>query len=230
MNGWRKIAFFVKAIILMICCMLSQMLVVCADTSSYNGVNDFEMYKCSEDSVRYDLDFYTNEKTGFIEAIAVSENEAVAVGFNKYEINVYDSDLNFKYSVVPSYSHCSYALQWQGDDLCIFVKSNLYFICIIVKDNGNAEIYEIADTEKNRSLYNDLNKHLKEAETQHYSYYLEGYQLVRQDKLTSCVENVTDNRYFDKTLLLLPIVLPICIYAFIHRKEIAKKQQAGVMK
>lgn len=193
-------------------------------SSLYEMDTDFLMSPVDEKSVEFEIEFSRKEMTGYIQTFDVSNNGYVAVGFNDKKINIYDDNLNYLYSIIPSYTHCSYSIKWSNNKLHIYVKSDLLFNCIVVNEYDDVDYFKIVDSESNRHLFNNLNCNVDYVERDSYIYYIDNNQLERQSKTSSNVERVTNNRYFDKVLLLLPIVIPICIYAWKNRSKFKLKK------
>lgn len=185
----------------------------------YEINTDFLMTSVDEESIEFEMKFTRKEIKGYIQTFDVSDSGYVAVGFNDKEINIYDDNLNFLYSIEPSYTHCSYSIKWLNNSLYVYIKSDILFNCIVINGYNNVDYFKIADSESNCHLFNNLDCNVDYLEDDNYIYSINNSQLERLSKTTSSVEKITNNFYFDKTLLLLPIVIPVCIYVWKNKNK-----------
>ena len=166
----------------------------------------FEMTECAETEEVSKLRFNSDPANGIIEHFAVSEEGMTAIGYHNYVIDVYDTDMEFLYSIKPSYTRSSYFLIWENEQLCIFVDSTTKYLCCIVSGNGEYTEYDISDTGENRHRYLDMKGKTYSFDKYGRNYYVEDNRLIREDSRT-LEEKKAGRLYFDPALLLLPGVL-----------------------
>ena len=91
---------------------------------------------------------------------------------------------------------------------------------MVVHGEDQAEYYEIEDTSHNRELFNSIDSSNRSFV---YDYNIEDGHVYRVSNETGEEKAVTKRFYFDPALLLLPVVIPGCIYMFKHRYGHARK-------
>lgn len=155
----------------------------------------------------------------------VNSNGYIAVGFNDYCINIYDNNLNFKYRLKPSYSHCTYSLEWNNDILNIYVQSNTLSNCISFYDGNVKEVYFIEDTANNRRMWKRIdNNKTNEIVTDEYKYYIKDFKLFRSNKETTTNEIIVDIKH-NGLILFIVILIWLIIFTFIILNNKIKKKK-----
>lgn len=199
-------------------------MVVCADDLfSMTLVDDQKQFP-------YTIEFSKEESEGRIRTFDVSESGQVATQLHTWKVNVYD-DVRFSYSIYPHYSHCTPTVKWNGDVLVIYVEipdaywNNEYF-AIKVYGFEDFEVYSIPETKENERLWDSLSFDTKELEINGNHYFMSEGNLLYTENGSEGTLYIADSGYFHPAILSLPIVLPLCIYVFVKRKELFESDAA----
>ncbi len=179
------------------------------------------------------IKFLSMESKDMLKSFAVSNNGQVAVKLGNYNVNVYDSNLDFIYGIELDPSHSMQMLDWQDEVLLIYRKNSAMMECISVYGLNDAEVYDIPETEENLEIWQDIYemKVRSNIETEDYTYQMYDGKLIRVDKNNKIEEIIAENSKttelswkFSGILLFVSFIA-----AFIHdeykRSERSKKKK-----
>lgn len=189
----------------------------------------FEMSECVDTNTLSKLSYDKNQANGIIEHFAVSYEGMTAIGYNNYTVDIYDSDMRFRYSIKPSYSRCSYFIKWDNERLCIFVNGSKSINCYITSGYDEYTVYEIANTTANKERFYDMQNMVFSDDKYGRNYYVEDNQLIREDSQTLGEEKI-GKKYFDPAILLLPIVLYFLYYMLFKKEGSINQKKEGTEK
>lgn len=155
-----------------------------------------------------------------IDEIVLSENGEVAIRFNNKTVNVYDSSLNYIYSITINRSHCGMYLEWDKDILHTYIKSTDYQYDIQLL-HGNLVVYDIVDSnqseEKWKSIYHSSGGSVQIIKYNDYTYYRTRLRSWRYNEETKEKEIIVDvlysaiETYFPIIIIILLMLLIIII-------------------
>lgn len=203
---------------LILCTLLIKSVVVYADDCFSMTLVD------NQKQFPYSIEFTKEESEGIIRTFDVSEHGQIATSLHTQDINIYD-DIKYSYSIRPSYTHCQSTVKWDGDILVIYVSiaafpQNDKEFAIKVYGFEDFEVYSIPETKENERLWDTLSFDTKELEMNGNHYFMSEGNLLYTENGSEGTLYIADNGYFNPAILTLPIVIPLCIYAFVKRKEL----------
>ena len=193
----------------------------------------FSLQAIDENAPIYnDIEISETENTlSTIDEIVLSENGEVAIRFNNKTVNVYDSSLNYIYSITINRSHCGVYLEWDKDVLHTYIKSTDYQYDIQML-HGNLVVYDIVDSnqseEKWKSIYHSSGGSVQIIKYNDYTYYRTRLRSWRYNEETRENEIIVDVLYsaietyypiFIIILLMLLIIIITKIRDIIERKN-----------
>ncbi|MBQ9110045.1 MAG: hypothetical protein IJY06_01570 [Oscillospiraceae bacterium] len=178
----------------------------------------------TEEQSPYTIVFSKEESEGRIDTFDVSKNGMTAVKLHTQNINVYD-DVNFSYSIKPSYTHCNSTVQWDRETLVIYTAVtdqhwDYQYFAIKVYGYEDYEVYTLEDTEENLRLWENLPFYTEELQKDNRYYYISEGNLLYQENGKEASFYIADGSYFHPAILTAPVVVPLCIYAFVNRKKL----------
>lgn len=176
-----------------------------------------KMVECEKKQLWFTISYDRKPTKALMHNFAVSENGTIAISYNNYAVDIYNKDLEFQYSIKPTFSHCTAAMIWQGEQLFIFSCSNLDINCIIISGYENESAFNIENSKENNSRFFELEAKTrgKYLTTEKKNYYIEDNCLVITDRNTSTIDKIGGSKIhdvLDKMSIVGLIILPIFLW------------------
>ncbi len=165
------------------------------------------------EDVPFTLEFSHTECHGRIRTFAASEGAQVATELDGWEINVYN-DVQFAYSIRPSWQHCSAYLDWEGETLLICTSSGY---AVEVCGYEDFAVYRLEETPEQSKYLQTLRHDTTPLDIGNRQYFMEDGNLLFTENGSEGAFYIADNAELRPELFLFLLVLVILIPVTIQK-------------
>lgn len=178
---------------------------------------------------QFNLSFSYEEDTGMIKSFDVSADSRIATCINPGNINIYDENGIYDFTIYTNITRTQTNLSWDNDVLLIYLKSSGVlgsdYHVIRIKGFGEYDIYSCPADENTEKFYNSLEQHENELLTDKGRYYVHYGNLRYTDNETGSDYAVTENTSFRPYWLLVIPILTVVIWFGFMRKRVKKWEE-----
>lgn len=177
-----------------------------------------ELVKVEPEDVPFSISFSRTEWHGRIWHFDVSDDYTTATTLHTHNVNVYE-DVQYAYSIHPTYQHVSPRLHWEGETLYIL----LYDYAIEVQAYEEYAVYQYADPEQAKAYLRDI-PNVSELDVGNRHYFKEKGNLLFTENGGPGTFYVADEQTTTLGELLLSLlIIPLAIYIYVRRKDFAER-------
>lgn len=187
------------------------------------------MEKCKSDESRFNLSFSYKEETGMIKLFDVSDDGRIATCINPGNVNIYDENGIYDFTVYTNIARTRINLSWDNDILLIYLDlsgdSGTDYHVIKIKGFDEYDIYSCPVDDNTKKFWNGLEQYEDELLTDKGRYYVHYGNLRYTDNETGSDYAITENTSFRPCwLLIIPLLTAIIWFGFM-RKRVKKWEE-----